>query len=98
MKALVVGGAGFIGSHLCDALVKQGQNVVCVDNFSLGTKENIEHLKENKRFAVYEADASDMEALDRLFELEKPDHVFHLAANSDIQASATNPDVEYQNT
>lgn len=98
MKALIVGGAGFIGSHLCDALAKQGHDVVCVDNFSLGTKGNIEHLKENKRFAVYEADASDREVLDRIFELEKPDHVFHLAANSDIQASATNPDVEYQNT
>ena len=42
MKALVVGGAGFIGSHLCEKLLEQGHNVACMDNFSLGTKANIE--------------------------------------------------------
>lgn len=98
MKALVVGGAGFIGSHLCDALAELGHDIVCVDNFSLGTRQNIEHLKANQKFAVYEADASAKEELDRIFEQESPDYVFHLAANSDIQASAKNPDVEYQNT
>lgn len=98
MKTLVVGGAGFIGSHLCDALLEQKHHVICVDNFSLGTKANISHLKGNYRFVVYEADASDNKEIDRIFQQEKPDYVFHLAANSDIQASAKNPDVEYQNT
>lgn len=39
MKVMVVGGAGFIGSHLCDALLSVGEDVICVDNFSLGTRE-----------------------------------------------------------
>lgn len=98
MKALVVGGAGFIGSHLCDALLKENNQVVCMDNFSLGTKENISHLKERKKFQLYQADASILEELELIFEQEQPDYVFHLAANSDIQASAFNPYVEYKNT
>jgi UDP-glucose 4-epimerase len=98
MKALVVGGAGFIGSHLCDALLDKGNEVACVDNFSLGTKKNIEHLSDNRNFTLYEVDAAVEGGLDAVFEREKPDYVFHMAANSDIQASAKNPDVEYRNT
>ena len=98
MKALVVGGAGFIGSHLCDALLKEGHQVVCADDFSLGTRENISHLKGNVDFCIYETDASDRKSLEEVFQKVKPDYVFHLAANSDIQASAKNPDVEYRNT
>lgn len=98
MKTMVVGGAGFIGSHLCDALLANGHKVVCVDNFSLGTKENIRHLHENDKFTLYETDAADKNALDKVFDMTKPEIVYHLAANSDIQASAVNPDVEYRNT
>lgn len=98
MKALVIGGAGFIGSHLCDALLAEGDYVVCMDNFSLGTKENIKHLKSNDSFKLYEADASAEQELDYIFSRENPDYVFHLAANSDIQASAKNPEIEYKNT
>jgi UDP-glucose 4-epimerase len=98
MKALVVGGAGFIGSHLCDALLEEGNDVVCVDNLSLGTKENIGHLAGNPGFVFYEADASVEHELDAVFEKEKPEYVFHLAANSDIQASALSPQTEYRNT
>jgi UDP-glucose 4-epimerase len=98
MKALVVGGAGFIGSHLCDALLDEGNDVACVDNFSLGTKKNIEHLSDNRNFTLYEVDASVEGGLEAVFENENPDYVFHLAANSDIQASAKKPDVEYRNT
>lgn len=98
MKTLVVGGAGFIGSHLCDALLTEGNHVVCVDNFSLGNKRNIEHLKDNHNFKLYEADAACEKEIDMIFNDERPDYVFHLAANSDIQASASNPEVEYKNT
>lgn len=98
MKTIVIGGAGFIGSHLCDALLEAGYDVTCVDDFSLGTRKNIEHLSENKKFTVYEADAADRSMLDGIFEKEKPQVVYHLAANSDIKASAVNPDVEYRNT
>lgn len=95
---MVIGGAGFIGSHLCDALLADGHKVVCIDNFSLGTKENISHLQGEDNFVLYEADAADKEKLEGIFEKTEPETVYHLAANSDIQASAVNPDVEYRNT
>ena len=98
MKAAVIGGAGFIGSHLCDKLIEAGSEVCCIDNFSLGTRENIRHLTGKEGFTLYEADGADREELDRIFGQARPDMVYHLAANSDIQASASNPDVEYKNT
>ncbi|MGP1411552.1 MAG: NAD-dependent epimerase/dehydratase family protein [Peptoanaerobacter stomatis] len=98
MKVLVAGGAGFIGSHLIDALLKENHTVVCIDNFFIGTKENIKHLKENKNFIFYEQDICDINKLKLVFEKEKIEYVFHLAANSDIQASAKNPVIEYDNT
>lgn len=98
MRALVVGGAGFIGSHLCEALLEAENTVICMDNLSLGKKENIAHLTKNPGFKFYEADASVLDETYTIFEKEKPDYIFHLAANSDIQASAKNPQVEYQNT
>lgn len=98
MKVLVAGGAGFIGSHLIDALLKEGHQVVCVDDFFIGTKKNIEHLNGNPNFTLYEQDLCDGDALSKIFDKEKFNFVFHLAANSDIQASAKNPSVEYHNT
>lgn len=98
MNVLVAGGAGFIGSHLCDALLEKGHTVVCVDNFSLGTRKNLEHLKDEERFTIYEADISDTKRLEAIFRKEELEYVFHLAANSDIQASAENPDIEYCDT
>ena len=71
MKALVAGGAGFIGSHLIDALIKEGHDVVCVDNFFIGTKKNIEHLQGNSQFTFYEEDLCDLEKLSEIFEKEK---------------------------
>ena len=56
MKILVAGGAGFIGSHLIDLLLKKGHDVVCVDNYFIGTKENIKHLLNNPQFCIYEMD------------------------------------------
>ncbi len=98
MKALVIGGAGFIGSSLCKRLLEMNHEVVCFDNFSLGNEENIRSLKNEKGFTLIKADASKADDLDAVFENHKPDYVFHLAANSDIQASAENPKVEYINT
>lgn len=98
MKSLVIGGGGFIGSHLCKALLKAGNQVICIDNFSIGTKSNIQEIKQNNDFMLYEADASIKKSLDDIFKKERPEYVFHLAANSDIQASASNPDIEYKNT
>ncbi len=98
MKALIAGGAGFIGSHLVDALLREGNEIVCVDNFFIGTRDNIKHLKDNSNFTFYNQDLTDFDAVQKIFETEKPDYVFHLAANSDIQASANNPMIEYENT
>jgi UDP-glucuronate decarboxylase len=56
MKILVTGGAGFIGSHLCETLVKQGHHVLCVDNYFTGSKDNISHLLDYKNFEVVRQD------------------------------------------
>lgn len=98
MKALVAGGAGFIGSHLADALLEEGNQVVCVDDFSLGSYENIRHLNGIREFILYKGDINNREWLNHIFEHETIDYVFHLAANSDIKASAKNPEVEFKKT
>ena len=98
MKVLVAGGAGFIGSNLIDLLLEKGHTVVCVDNYFIGTKENITHLSGNPNFKMYEYDLCDFEKLSKIFDEEKFDYVFHLAANSDIQAIEKNPSIEYKNT
>jgi len=55
-QALVTGGAGFIGSHLCDALIAEGAHVVCVDNFQTGRMQNLAHLEREPRFDLIETD------------------------------------------
>jgi UDP-glucuronate decarboxylase len=55
-KILVTGGAGFLGSHLCDRLVKEGHHVLCVDNYFTGSKKNIEHLIDQKNFEIIRQD------------------------------------------
>lgn len=98
MKILVAGGAGFIGGFLCEALVNAGHKVVCADDFSLGKKENIRSLSGTPQFKLYVQDICDIDAVSDIFSREGFDYVMHLAANSDIQASAENPQVEYKNT
>jgi nucleoside-diphosphate-sugar epimerase len=72
MKILVTGGAGFIGSFLCEALLKKG-NVICVDNLSTGKRSNIEHLLKNQRFEFIEHDVT------KPINIEA-DFIFHLAS------------------
>jgi len=58
MRILITGGAGFIGSHLCDHFIGKGHRVVCLDNFITGSKKNIRHLLPNKRFSLLSHDIS----------------------------------------
>jgi len=55
-RVAVLGGAGFLGSHICDAYLNRGDEVVAVDNFSTGSKENLQHLSSNKKFSLVVAD------------------------------------------
>ena len=97
-NALIAGGAGFIGSNLTEVLIDKGYRVICIDNMSLGNINNLNAVMDRASFTLYEGDICEREFLSEVFENEKPECVFHLAANSDIQASAKNPDVEYRNT
>ena len=57
-RILVTGGSGFLGSHLCDRLIAEGANVICVDNFFSGTRSNVEHLLDHKRFELIRHDVT----------------------------------------
>jgi dTDP-glucose 4,6-dehydratase len=72
---LVTGGAGFLGSHLCDALISRGHRVVCVDNFDTGSLQNIAHLKESDTFRFEMIDITSH------YEIDEPvDFVYHMAS------------------
>lgn len=98
MKILITGGAGFIGSHLDDALIARGHQLTIVDNLVLGRKENIEHLIGNPNFRFIEADLLDLPKMREIFAEGKFDMVYHLAANSDIQKGGKDPMVDYNLT
>lgn len=98
LSILVTGGAGFIGCHVCEQLVARGHHVLAVDNLVLGRREHLAGLSSNDRFAFIEMDVTDRAALDALFERERFDAVFHLAANSDIARSHADPGVDYSAT
>ena len=87
-KILVTGGAGFIGSHLIDRLLEEGNQVICIDNFILGNLANLKKAKNNKSFKIHNADLLDLESIDQIFNKEDFDIVFHLAANSDVKEGA----------
>ena len=58
MRFLVTGGAGFLGSHLCDSLLAKGHEVICLDNFYTGSRKNVEHLRDNPKFELIRHDVS----------------------------------------
>jgi len=82
-KILVTGGAGFIGSHLCERLLGEGSEVICLDNFFTGSRKNIRHLLSNKSFRVVRQDVSKPVALkcDEIYNLACPASPVHYQFN-----------------
>jgi len=74
MRVLVTGGAGFIGSHLCDALLGEGHSIVCADNLLTGRMQNIAHLGNEPRFQFFQQDVC------QPFDYGKVDYIFHFAS------------------
>lgn len=98
MNILITGGAGFIGSHLCDALLERDHHLTVVDNLVLGKMENIEHLLHHPSFQFIQEDILHTDVLREIFKNGHFDIVYHLAANSDIQKGGKDPMVDYNLT
>jgi UDP-glucose 4-epimerase len=85
-KALVTGGAGFIGSHIANLLIEENYEVVIIDNLSTGKQSNV-----NFKSKFYKCDLSNFEEVKLIFQEERPDYVFHLAAKINLRESIKNP-------
>ena len=83
MRILVTGGAGFLGSHLCERLLAEGQEVICMDNFFTGRKKNIQHLMTNPHFEIIRHDITEAILLevDRIYHLACPASPVHYQSN-----------------
>jgi UDP-glucuronate 4-epimerase len=96
MKILVTGAAGFIGMHVCKALLLRGDSVVGLDNlndyydFSL-KQARLRELQKDAAFSFVHADVADADAVNRLFRANQPERVIHLAAQAGVRYSLTNP-------
>jgi len=86
---LVTGGAGFIGSNLCDWLIDNGNQVTCLDNLATGKKSNIEHLLDSENFTFIEGDIRDLEVCHNA--VNKVDFVLHQAALGSVPRSLNDP-------
>ena len=89
MRILVTGGAGFIGSHLCERLIKDGHTVTAIDNFSTGRASNLADLKNTTNFTLAEGSILDTEILKPL--IDATEYVFHLAAAVGVFNIVNNP-------
>ena len=87
MKVLITGGAGFIGSHLCDALIAEGNEVTILDNLSTGSKHNIAHLE--GKIKVFTGDIRDQKLVESL--IENSDQILHMAAALGVNNILENP-------
>ncbi|HZP45786.1 MAG TPA: UDP-glucuronic acid decarboxylase family protein [Candidatus Binataceae bacterium] len=83
MRTLVTGGAGFLGSHLCERLLREGHEVICLDNFFSGKRENVAHLREHPRFELIRHDIVEpiLLEVDRIFHLACPASPVHYQYN-----------------
>jgi UDP-glucose 4-epimerase len=90
MRALVTGGAGFIGSNLVDALIERGDDVTVVDDLSTGKRHNLDQAIENGA-RLEDVDIRDAEAVGAAVQEARPDAIFHLAAQIDVRKSVADP-------
>jgi UDP-glucose 4-epimerase len=101
-NCLVTGAAGFIGSHLVDALLARGATVTGIDNLKLGKRKNLASALTNPRFKFFEADLNDLAACGKIIsdqsKLAPFSAAWHMAANSDIRAGVSDPDVDFRDT
>ena len=88
-RVLVTGGAGFIGSNSCEALLDKGNKVICLDNFATGKRENIEELSKDANFTLTEGDIRKLE--DCLKATKDVDYVLHQAALGSVPRSIKDP-------
>src|SRR4030043_690009 len=96
MNILVTGGAGFIGSHLCERLIGLGSNVICIDNFDdfydpRVKESNILGISASKYFKLYRSDITDLPRIEKIFSENKIEIAIHLAVRAGERASIQNP-------
>lgn len=94
MKLLITGGAGFVGSHLCDRYVKNGDTVICLDNFMNGSLTNVRHLLGYRNFKLINGDIRDYDLLEKI--MRDIDAVIHLAAQIHVDRSIIEPRLTYE--
>ncbi|MBI4594857.1 MAG: GDP-mannose 4,6-dehydratase [Candidatus Tectomicrobia bacterium] len=93
MKLLITGGAGFIGSHLCEKYTKEGHVVICLDNFMNGDLLNVRHLLDYRNFRLVKGDVRDFNLVEKV--MSDVDVVFHLAAQVHVDRSYIEPQLTY---
>jgi len=94
MNILITGGAGFIGSHLCEKFVREGHQVICLDNFLSGNLMNIRHLLDFRKFKLIKGDIRDFDQVEKL--VQGVDAIFHLAAQVHVDRSYIEPKLTYE--
>lgn len=96
---LITGGAGFIATHLIEDLISYKENfIVAVDNLSMCDEKNISKFYNSSNFSFYKIELTNQQELAQIFAKYNFSRVYHLAANSDISKSFTNPSIDYNNT
>ena len=94
MKILITGGAGFVGSHLCDKYTQDGHTVFCLDNFASGSLTNVRHLLDHRNFKLIKSDVRDYDVLKDI--MRDVEVVFHLAAQIHVDRSYVEPRLTYE--
>lgn len=93
MRILITGGAGFVGSHLCDRFVKEGHTIICLSKFLNENLSNIRHLLNYKNFKLIDADIRDSDSFEKV--MPGVDAIYHLAAQIHVDRSVIEPKLTY---